>query len=113
MLGKRAACPRFSPRLKIASFSSFISEYMFYTIYKPNELSAPMPKTRYFSDHEKRHAVNPLHIHDDINPIRLRTGSAYPSPLAQKAAPSTNRDFVRKQFSHVRQTDNVRQISNQ
>ena len=82
---------------------------MFYNIYKPNELSAHMPKTRYFSDHEKRHAVNPLHTH----PIRLRTGSAYPSPLAQKAAPSTNRDFVRKQFSHVRQTDNVRQISNQ
>ena len=30
-----------------------------------------MPKTRYFSDREKRHAMNLLDIHDDIIAVRL------------------------------------------
>ena len=46
-----------------------------------------------------------LDIHDDFNAARLLAGD--PSPLAQIAAPPPKRDFVRKQFSLVRQTDNV------
>ncbi len=66
-----------------------------------------MPKTRNFSDPEKRHATNRLNIHDNFNAVHLLRGSAYSSPLAEKAAPRAKCDFVRKGFSLVRQTDNV------
>ncbi len=61
MAGKRTACPRFSPQLKIAALSPFISERMCYNVFKPNQPRIPMPKTRVFSDHEKRQAMEPLH----------------------------------------------------
>ena len=41
--------------------SPFNSEYMCYNVFKPNQLRIPMPKTRYFSDHEKPQALEPLH----------------------------------------------------
>ena len=66
-----------------------------------------MPKIRNFSDREKRQAMDPLHIHRDINAVHLRTGTPYPSPLARKAAPPINRNFVRNRVSLVRQTDNA------
>ncbi len=58
-----------------------------------------MPNTGNFSDHEKRCALDLLHIHDDINAARLLAGL----PVAAGA----KCDFVRKGFSLVRQTDNV------
>ncbi len=83
--GKRAACPRFSPRLKIAAFSPSISEHLCYNSSNPNQLRAAMPNTGNFSDREKRRAMDLLNIHDDFNAFCPLAGSAYPSPLAQNA----------------------------
>ena len=52
-----------------------------------------MPNTRYFSDPEKRQAMDLLHITTtSIPPARLQ---ACPPP-PQKSARLTNSDFVRK-----------------
>ncbi len=68
-----------------------------------------MPKIRNFSDRENARPWTRF-ISDDLNPVHLLTG--LPSPLAQKAAPPPKCDFVRKRFSRVRQTDNVRYTPN-
>ncbi len=70
-----------------------------------------MPKTSNFSDREKRKSIDLLDTHNDINAVHLLTG--YPVSLAQKAAPPTKRNFVRKKFFFVRETDNVGKTYNQ
>ena len=93
---KRAACPRFSPRLKIAAFNPCISERLCYNDSNPNQLRTAMANTRNFSDPEKRQAMDRLHIPTTSTPpARLQ---AYPSRLAQKPPDRQNATLSEKGF---------------
>ena len=100
----------FPPRLIIAAFGPCVSEHLCYNCSNPKQLRTAMPNARNFSDPEKRQAMDLLRITTtSIPPARLQ---ARPSLLAQKTAPPPKRDFVRKKFFFVRQTDNVRYYPN-
>ncbi len=72
-----------------------------------------MPKTRYFSDPEKRHALNRLKFHDDFNAVHdqrtrqmLRRGQN--ATLSEKGFPlSDKRTMSAKLLTNQKPTDNL------